>query len=69
MKTVIKVSFMLVLFQFTVLSAWVSAEETHKRESCRVCGMYIDQYQKSAAELVFKDGKKESYLWCRLYAA
>jgi nitrous oxide reductase accessory protein NosL len=48
-----------VLFQFTVLSAWVSAEETHKRESCRVCGMYIDQYQKSAAELVFKDGKKE----------
>jgi len=60
MKTVIKISFMLVVFQFTLMSAWVSAEETHKRESCRVCGMYIDQYQKSAAELVFKDGKKES---------
>ena len=60
MKTVIKVSFMLVVFQLALMSAWVSAEETHKRESCRVCGMYIDQYQKSAAELVFKDGHKES---------
>ena len=59
MKTAVKVSFMLVVFQFTLMSVWVSAEEVHKRESCRVCGMYIDQYQKSAAELVFKDGKKE----------
>ncbi len=59
MKTVIKISFMLVLIQFTLLSAWASAEETHKRESCRVCGMYIDQYQKSAAELVLKDGTME----------
>jgi nitrous oxide reductase accessory protein NosL len=59
MKTALKVSFMLVVFQLTLMSAWVSAEEAHKRESCRVCGMYIDQYQKSAAELVFKDGKKE----------
>ena len=62
MKTVIKVSFMLVVFQLTMMSAWVSAHEQHEsqeRPSCRVCGMYIDQYQKSAAELVFKDGKKE----------
>lgn len=59
MKTVIKISLMLVLIQFTLLSAWASAEETHKRESCRVCGMYIDQYQKSAAELVLKDGTME----------
>jgi len=59
MKTVIKIAFMLVLIQFTLLSTWASAEETHKRESCRVCGMWIDQYQKSAAELVYKDGKKE----------
>ncbi len=59
MKTVIKISLMLVLIQFTLLSAWASAEETHKRESCRVCGMWIDQYQKSAAELVYKDGNKE----------
>ncbi|MDD5035299.1 MAG: nitrous oxide reductase accessory protein NosL, partial [Methylococcaceae bacterium] len=29
------------------------------RESCKVCGMYIDRYQKSAAELVYKDGSKE----------
>jgi len=58
MKTAIKVSFMLVVFSYIDV-VWVSAEEAHKRESCRVCGMYIDQYQKSAAELVFKDGKKE----------
>ncbi len=56
MKTVIKIVFMLVAFQFTLMPATVSAEETHKRESCRVCGMYIDRYQKSAAELVLKDG-------------
>jgi len=60
MKTVIKVSLMLAAFQFTLMSVWVSAEEHHhERPSCRVCGMYIDQYQKSAAELVFKDGQKE----------
>jgi nitrous oxide reductase accessory protein NosL len=59
MKTAIKIAFMLVVFQFTLMSAGVSAEETHKRESCRVCGMYIDQYQKSAAELVLKDGTVE----------
>lgn len=59
MKTVIKISLMLVLIQFALLSAWASAEEMHKRESCRVCGMYIDQYQKSAAELVLKDGAME----------
>ncbi|MGZ8152136.1 MAG: nitrous oxide reductase accessory protein NosL [Methylovulum sp.] len=60
MKTVIKISFMLVVFQFILLSPWVSADEHHERPSCRVCGMYIDQYQKSAAELVYKDGRKES---------
>lgn len=59
MKTVIKVSFMLVVFQFTLMPARVSADEHQERPSCRVCGMYIDQYQKSAAELVCKDGKKE----------
>lgn len=59
MKTVIKIAFMLVIFPFTLMSDEVSAEETHKRESCRVCGMYIDQYQKSAAELVLKDGTME----------
>ncbi|MDD5577691.1 MAG: nitrous oxide reductase accessory protein NosL [Methylobacter sp.] len=59
MKTVIKIAFMLAVFQLALMSFQVSAEETHKRESCRVCGMYIDQYQKSAAELVFKDGQKE----------
>jgi len=30
-----------------------------EREECRVCGMWIDQYQRTAAELTYKDGKKE----------
>ena len=42
-------------------------EEVHKeevgstgeREECKVCGMYIDQYLRSAGELVHKDGTKE----------
>ncbi|MEI6269642.1 MAG: nitrous oxide reductase accessory protein NosL, partial [Methylococcaceae bacterium] len=59
MKVVIKIVFMLVVFQFSLMSSGASAEEAHKRESCRVCGMYIDQYQKSAAELTYLDGKKE----------
>jgi len=59
MKVVIKIVFILVLFQFSLMSSGVSAEETHKRESCRVCGMYIDEYIKSAAELVYPDGRKE----------
>ena len=65
MKTVIKLPLILALFLLMLMSARVSAHEQHEHESkerpsCRVCGMYIDQYQKSAAELVFKDGKKES---------
>ena len=59
MKTVIKLAFMLVVFQFNFMPDLASAEETHERPSCRVCGMYIDLYEKSAAELVYKDGKKE----------
>lgn len=35
----------------------VHAEE--KREECKVCGMYIDLYLRSAGELVHKDGSKE----------
>lgn len=30
-----------------------------EREECRICGMWIDQYQRTAAELVYKDGRKE----------
>jgi nitrous oxide reductase accessory protein NosL len=32
---------------------------TGEREECKVCGMYIDQYLRSAGELVHKDGTKE----------
>lgn len=30
-----------------------------ERESCQVCGMWIDQYQRTAAELVYNDGATE----------
>jgi nitrous oxide reductase accessory protein NosL len=56
MKTQPKLWLLVVLLQLFLVSGWVAAEE---RATCRVCGMYIDQYQKSAAELVYKDGKKE----------
>jgi len=62
MKTVIKLPLILALFLLLLMSTQVSAHEQHEsqeRPSCRVCGMYIDQYQKSAAELVYKNGKKE----------
>ena len=60
MKTYLKTAFILLICQFLLLAGKVSAEaHSHQeRPSCRVCGMYIDQYQKSAAELIFKDGKK-----------
>ncbi|MDD1622046.1 MAG: nitrous oxide reductase accessory protein NosL [Methylococcaceae bacterium] len=35
-----------------------SLEAPRKRETCKVCGMYIDEYIKSAAELTYKDGSK-----------
>lgn len=38
------------------MSELVLGEE---RESCRVCGMWIDQYQHTAVELVYIDGKVE----------
>ena len=60
MRVVIKITFILVALQFVFMPSWSSAEETQKRESCRVCGMYIDQYKSTAAELVYKDGHKES---------
>lgn len=28
------------------------------RPSCTVCGMYIDQYQKTAGQLEYKDGRR-----------
>ena len=59
MKTVIKLQLVLVLSQLLFMSACESVLETHKRETCVVCGMYIDRYQKTAAELVLKDGAME----------
>jgi nitrous oxide reductase accessory protein NosL len=45
---------------FLLVSTPVSAEEERHRDSCHVCGMYIDEYLKSAVELVYQDGRKES---------
>jgi nitrous oxide reductase accessory protein NosL len=60
MKMVIKIGLMLAFFQFNLMPDLVLAhEQNEERPSCRVCGMYIDRYEKSAAELVDKDGKKE----------
>jgi nitrous oxide reductase accessory protein NosL len=50
---------MVMMSLFTLPSAEAWAAELQKRDSCRVCGMYIDNYQKTAAELVTKDGKQE----------
>jgi nitrous oxide reductase accessory protein NosL len=54
-----KLGMALVFCHLLLLSAGIAAEEQHERESCRVCGMWVDEYQKSAAELVSKDGKKQ----------
>jgi nitrous oxide reductase accessory protein NosL len=59
MKVVIKIALMMTIFQFNLMPDLASAEETKKRESCRVCGMWVDEYKHTAAELVFKDGHKE----------
>lgn len=49
----------LLLFGLLLMPALAFADEHEHatgRESCKVCGMYIDRYLKSAAELVYKDG-------------
>lgn len=59
MKTPIKI--VLALFLMLLIPSWASADAHphQERPSCRVCGMWIDQYQKTAAELVYPDGGKE----------
>jgi nitrous oxide reductase accessory protein NosL len=37
----------------------IQSSAGEKRESCQMCGMYIDQYQRTACELVGRDGKTE----------
>ncbi|MCX5882693.1 MAG: nitrous oxide reductase accessory protein NosL, partial [Deltaproteobacteria bacterium] len=43
------------LFLLIPSLAWAGEE----RESCQVCGMWIDQYLRTACELVYNDGKTE----------
>jgi nitrous oxide reductase accessory protein NosL len=46
-----------VLCLYLLIPALVRAGEG--RESCQVCGMWIDQYQRTECELVYIDGKTE----------
>jgi nitrous oxide reductase accessory protein NosL len=57
--TAITRSCVVVLCHLLLASTMVWAEDTSERASCRVCGMYIDEYPKTAASLVCKDGRKE----------
>lgn len=47
---------MLTLCLLLLVPAMVCAEE---RESCQLCGMWIDQYQRTECLLVYNDGKRE----------
>lgn len=47
-----------VIFALVLTAQWSFAEENTARESCKVCGMYIDLYHDTSCELVRKDGKK-----------
>ncbi|MBS1212005.1 MAG: uncharacterized protein H6R26_621 [Proteobacteria bacterium] len=59
--TKFRMGWMFLAMQLLLVSAGAYAEAKHgeERASCRVCGMYIDEYIKSAAELVYKDGHKQ----------
>ena len=57
--TVVTRLWVILLCPLLLMSTPIWAEEKHERDSCRVCGMYIDEYPKSAAELVYKDGRRE----------
>lgn len=59
MKTLFKTAFVVIVCQLLLMSTQLRAEEKHERPSCRVCGMWIDEYIKSAAELTYKDGSKQ----------
>lgn len=62
MKATNNLWLVLAILQLCLLTFTAGAEDTgaKDRPSCRVCGMWIDQYKKTAAELVYKDGHKES---------
>ena len=57
--TVLKRLCLALICQLLLIAPIALADDSRKGESCRVCGMYIEKYLKSAAELVYKDGRKE----------
>jgi nitrous oxide reductase accessory protein NosL len=50
--------FVVLAFVFIFAPQWTFAEENTGRETCKVCGMYIDQYHDTSGELIRKDGKQ-----------
>lgn len=60
MRAGFKPAFVLLLLQCVLMAGQSSAEDREKRESCRVCGMWVDEYKRTAAVLVYKDGHQES---------
>lgn len=63
MKKIINRFFILIICNFLLVSSQLYAGEKEgqiqERKSCTVCGMWIDQYLKSAAILTYKDGHQE----------
>ncbi|MCO6427079.1 nitrous oxide reductase accessory protein NosL [Nitrosomonas communis] len=63
MKGAFNATLIWIVYLFLLGPAYLKAEEApepaHERESCRVCGMYIDLYYKTAAVLKYRDGRKE----------
>ena len=52
-----KINFIRILTLLIAFSAVIAADAA-ERQSCHLCGMYIDQYQHTAALLIDKDGKE-----------
>lgn len=61
MKAAFNATLIWIVCLFLFIPAHLKAEEAHQheheRESCRVCGMYIDLYWKTAGVLKYKDGR------------
>jgi nitrous oxide reductase accessory protein NosL len=53
-----KIFFVAFVILFLYVPTWTFAEKNGERHSCSVCGMYIDQYQHTAAKLTLKNGEQ-----------
>lgn len=48
----------LVVLLFLGVPAGALADKASERPGCRICGMYIDQYRDTSAQLLMKNGEK-----------